>query len=66
MRTETKLRTDPPINARDFGVPAEFAERAESYARWAVAQEREACAQLVAKRGLIGTSELASAIRDRS
>lgn len=46
MRTETKLRTDPPINARDFGVPAEFAERAESYARWAVAQEREACARI--------------------
>jgi hypothetical protein len=33
-------RPDPPINAKDFGVPAEFAERAENYARWAAAAER--------------------------
>ena len=49
MRTTDKLRTNPPISALDFGVPAEYAERAESYARWAVAQEREACAQAVSE-----------------
>lgn len=39
-------RTNPPINAMDFGVPPLFAERAENYARWAVQAEREACAQV--------------------
>lgn len=34
------LRKD--INAADFGVPAEWAERAENYARWVVASERDA------------------------
>ena len=37
---EVPIRKHPPINALDFGVPAEFAERAESYVRWAVAMER--------------------------
>lgn len=41
MKQDDVIRTSPPICALDFGVPAEFAERAESYARWAVAQERE-------------------------
>ena len=41
MTQDDVIRTSPPICALDFGVPAEFAERAESYARWAVAQERE-------------------------
>jgi hypothetical protein len=39
-------RTNPPINAMDFGVPPLFAERAENYARWAVQAEREACAKV--------------------
>ena len=41
------MRTNPPINAMDFGVPPLFAERAENYARWAVAAEREVCAQIL-------------------
>lgn len=46
MNIEDKIRKDPPINAQDFGVPPMFAEMAESYARWAVAMEREACAKV--------------------
>ena len=45
--SEGIMRTDPPINATDFGVPPLFAERAENYARWAVQAEREACAKLI-------------------
>jgi hypothetical protein len=41
MTTESVHRSNPPINAKDFGVPAEFAERAENYAQWAIAAERD-------------------------
>lgn len=51
MTRGADIRTSPPINALDFGVPGEFSERAESYARWAVAMERDACAK-VADSGL--------------
>ncbi len=44
--SEDIIRTNPPINAMDFGVPPLFAERAENYARWAVQAEREACAKV--------------------
>jgi hypothetical protein len=44
MTTESVHRSNPPINAKDFGVPAEFAECAENYAQWAISAEREACA----------------------
>jgi len=40
MTTESVHRSNPPINAKDFGVPAEFAECAENYAQWAIAAER--------------------------
>jgi hypothetical protein len=46
MTTEFVHRSNPPINAKDFGVPAEFAECAENYARWVAAAEREACAKV--------------------
>lgn len=45
MTRDDIMRTHPPINARDFGVPPLFAERAENYALWAVQVEREACAK---------------------
>ena len=80
--SEAIHRTNPPINAMDFGVPPLFAERAENYARWAVASEREACAKLIepseehrrdASWGYIGGEEgvelldaMAAAIRARS
>jgi hypothetical protein len=38
---------DPQINATDFGVSPLFAEEAEHFARWAIAKEREACANIV-------------------
>ena len=41
MTPESVHRSNPPINAKDFGVPAEFAERAENYAQWAIAAERD-------------------------
>ena len=44
--SEDIIRTNPPINAMDFGVPPLFAERAENYARWAVAAERERVMQI--------------------
>jgi hypothetical protein len=40
MTTEFVHRSNPPINAKDFGVPAEFAECAENYAQWAISAER--------------------------
>lgn len=46
MIKNDKPRIDPPINATDFGVPPIFAEMAENFARWAIAQEREACAKV--------------------
>lgn len=46
MIKNDKPRIDPPINATDFGVPPPFAEKAENFARWAIAQEREACKDL--------------------
>lgn len=45
MDVSSKIRTNPAISAIDFGIPQELAERAENYARWAVAVEREACAE---------------------
>ena len=41
MTAEAVHRSNPPINAKDFGVPAEFAERAENYVQWAIAAERD-------------------------
>lgn len=34
------------VTANDFGVPAEWVDRAENYANWKVFQEREACAKV--------------------
>lgn len=42
--TADKLRD--PITPMDFGVPAEYQEHAENYARWVAAAEREACAKI--------------------
>ena len=50
MNVQDKIRTDPPINAADFGVPEEYLKRAEHYANWRVQQEREACAKLCEER----------------
>lgn len=61
--SEDIMRTDPPINATDFGVPPLFAERAENYARWAVQAEREACAKQL---DALGNDHCAAAIRARS
>jgi hypothetical protein len=47
MTTESVHRSNPPINAKDFGVPAEFAECAENYARWAIAAERTRACRIV-------------------
>ena len=44
MRTESLLR--PQVTPTDFGVPTEYQERAENYAKWVAACEREACAKL--------------------
>ena len=60
--SEAIHRTNPPINAMDFGVPPLFAERAENYARWAVAAEREACAKQL---DALGNDHCAAAIRAR-
>jgi hypothetical protein len=61
-----KMRTDPPINATDFGLPAEFAEKAENYARWAVEAEREAYAKAMHAVGLSEhISKIAEAMRAR-
>ena len=58
-------RTNPPINAMDFGVPPLFAERAENYARWAVAAEREACAKVCEELEAYKGHACAYAIRAR-
>ena len=62
-------RTNPPINAMDFGVPPLFAERAENYARWAVQAEREACAKVCEEDAFVeqwkGLAEAAQRIRAR-
>ena len=74
MTRDDIIRSSPPINAEDFGVPAEFAERAENYVRWAVAAEREACAKVCedeyrgydwADRERDGAESCAAAIRAR-
>ena len=72
--SEAIHRTNPPINAMDFGVPPLFAERAENYARWAVAAEREACAKACVadliesptKFEVAAINKCAAAIRARS
>ncbi|CAB4199705.1 hypothetical protein UFOVP1355_9 [uncultured Caudovirales phage] len=69
MKKNDKPRIDPPINATDFGVPPIFAERAENFARWAIAQEREACAKVCEDDAFVeqwkGLAEAARRIRAR-
>lgn len=57
------------ITAADFGVPAEFQERAEHYARWAVAKALEDAAKACEERHANGNrkythaDECAAAVR---
>lgn len=70
MTKDEIIRKSPPISALDFGVPAEWVEHSERYARWAAAAEREACFQIAItigdhSAGCRHTDEVAAAIRAR-
>lgn len=63
-----QARIRQPVQPEDFGVPAEWAKRAKTYADFQVVAEREACARFLEETDICGDAvmdELAAAIRAR-